>query len=520
MTAPFTFVNTTTAPLYGVSGSFGSSLTRVDLRPDASGRACSRSSASWRPTRTATRARRSTAARTSSAACCARRSPIRRPTCPQLPTLMATQTTREQVDMHTAPSRMLGLPPPVINPVGFGFENYDAAGVCRTTRERGHHQRHRHAGRDGGQHRASPTACPRSAAIAASPEAQRCYSADLDALRVRARRRPPPRPAPSQVLGARPAGRQLQGHRPDGRHHADHGLHVPGEQLMKTQAFKRRYVPAGARRRHPGPALPRDLRAAQGRRADDGDAEAAGGVLQPQRREHAGLVPDHRVRRADARRRSRAPGSSRSRSYAPKILVPRGLHQVPRGFGRDPSGGDDHARGVGCKLTAAPLADTTERYATGVSIDQVIAKAVNPGGKGALNLMVGYRNKDVLGCISYVGRRPAGEPVPGPVEGVQGLDRHGRLGRDRGRQAGDAAQERHRRCARAQFDALNGHPALSSQDKQKLDLYASSHPHHREDGDDGRPAASAACPTRAPPRSWRSTRRTSRATASTRRSAA
>ena len=34
MTAPFTFVNSTTAPLYGVSGSFGSSLTRVDLDAD------------------------------------------------------------------------------------------------------------------------------------------------------------------------------------------------------------------------------------------------------------------------------------------------------------------------------------------------------------------------------------------------------------------------------------------------------------------------------------------------------
>src|SRR5438105_4007977 len=85
-------------------------------------------------------------------------------------------------------------------------------------------------------------------------------------------------------------------------------------------------------------------------------------------------------------------------SYAPRILLPRGIHQVPRGFMRDPGGGDDHARGVGCKFTAAPLADTTERYATGVSVDQVIAKAINPGGQAAFNLMVGYRSKDVLGC--------------------------------------------------------------------------------------------------------------------------
>ena len=41
-------------------------------------------------------------------------------------------------------------------------------------------------------------------------------------------------------------------------------------------------------------------------------------------------------------------------AYAPKVLLPRGLHQVPRGWGRDPGGGDDHSRGVGCKLTASP----------------------------------------------------------------------------------------------------------------------------------------------------------------------
>ena len=128
---------------------------------------------------------------------------------------------------------------------------------------------------------------------------------------------------------------------------------------------------------------------------------------------------------------------------------------MPRGFGRDPGGGDDHARGVGCKLTAAPLADTTESYATGVSIDQVIAKAVNPGGKGALNLMVGYRAKDVLGCFSYVAAGPAGEPVPGSVEGVQGLGRRRRpRGVHRRRQAGDAAQERARRWCKPTFDAL------------------------------------------------------------------
>src|SRR4029078_2423517 len=72
------------------------------------------------------------------------------------------------------------------------------------------------------------------------------------------------------------------------------------------------------------------------------------------------------------------------------------------------------AKCIASKLTAAPLADTTEKYATGVSIDQVIAKAVNAGGKGALNLMGGYRNKDVLGCISYVAAGQQASPFQDP----------------------------------------------------------------------------------------------------------
>jgi len=160
-------------------------------------------------------------------------------------------------------------------------------------------------------------------------------------------------------------------------------------------------------------------------------------------------------------------------SYASKILLPRGLHQVPRGFARDPSGGDDHARGVGCKLTAAPLADTTERYATGVSIDQVIAKAVNPGGKSALNLMVGYRAKDVLGCISYVAAGQQASPFQDPWKAFKDWTGTGGTGVT----VVDKLAMRRKSvidACKPQFDALNGHPALSSQDKQKLDLYASS----------------------------------------------
>jgi hypothetical protein len=160
-------------------------------------------------------------------------------------------------------------------------------------------------------------------------------------------------------------------------------------------------------------------------------------------------------------------------SYAPKILLPRGLHQVPRGFGRDPSGGDDHARGVGCKLTAAPLASTTEKYAQGESIDQVIAKAVNPGGKSALNLMVGYRARDVLGCISYVAPGQQASPFQDPWKAFKDWVGTGGSGMTIVDKAALRRKSVIDLCKR-EFDALNANSALSQQDRTKLDLHFST----------------------------------------------
>ena len=161
-------------------------------------------------------------------------------------------------------------------------------------------------------------------------------------------------------------------------------------------------------------------------------------------------------------------------SYAPRILLPRGIHQVPRGYARDPGGGDDHARGVGCKLTAAPLADSTERYAQGVSIDQVIAKAVNPGGQGSLNLMVGYRTKDVLGCISYVSSEQQASPFQDPWKAFKDWVS---TGASSGGAVMDLAAQRRMSVldvVKADFDALKGNPALSAQDRTKLDMHFST----------------------------------------------
>jgi hypothetical protein len=175
MTAPFTFVNATTAPLYGVSGSFGTGLTRVDLDPTR--RAGLFTQLGFLATRAYTN-QSSPIHRGAfiqrSVLCAAIPDPP--PNVPELPPLMATQTTRQQVDMHTAPVECASCHHQYINPVGFGFENYDAAGVFRTM-ENG--VTIDATGTLAGTAARTPftDAVSESAAIAASPEAQRCYSA-------------------------------------------------------------------------------------------------------------------------------------------------------------------------------------------------------------------------------------------------------------------------------------------------------------------------------------------------------
>lgn len=91
------------------------------------------------------------------------------------------------------------------------------------------------------------------------------------------------------------------------------------------------------------------------------------------------------------------------REHASKLLIPRGIHMVPRGFRWDNTAGCDHSMGMGQKLTAAPLQDTGDLYASAISVDQEMAKRINPGGRSPLNLRVGPHRTGVLGSISYTG---------------------------------------------------------------------------------------------------------------------
>jgi len=163
MTAPFTYANKTTAALYGVSGTFDDTLKRVDLPPTqraglltqlgflASNAYSNQSSPIHRGVFVVRRVLCGTI-------------PDPPPNVPQLPALGAAQTTRQAVDMHTAGSGCAGCHHGIINPVGFGFENYDAVGKFRTME-------------NGQTIDATGTLAGTAAAIsAASSVAQACYA--------------------------------------------------------------------------------------------------------------------------------------------------------------------------------------------------------------------------------------------------------------------------------------------------------------------------------------------------------
>jgi len=98
-------------------------------------------------------------------------------------------------------------------------------------------------------------------------------------------------------------------------------------------------------------------------------------------------------------------------SYAGKLLIPRGIHKVPKGYNLDGQTplGCDHQNGMGGKLTAQALTGA-DHYANGISVDQAAARSINPPGRAPLTLKVGPRGSGVLSVISYNGPN---QPVQG-----------------------------------------------------------------------------------------------------------
>jgi hypothetical protein len=157
--------------------------------------------------------------------------------------------------------------------------------------------------------------------------------------------------------------------------------------------------------------------------------------------------------------------------YADKLLIVRGLTQSPPGGDGVGTPGDDHQKGMGHKLTAQPLQDTRDLYASGPSLDQVVARSINPGGSPAMTLRVGPQVGRANGFISYSG---AGSPVVGdnnPLEVYRSL-----MGIAPGSMADDALIRRRQSVldlVKQDLDALRA-KGLGTRDREKLDLHATS----------------------------------------------
>lgn len=160
-------------------------------------------------------------------------------------------------------------------------------------------------------------------------------------------------------------------------------------------------------------------------------------------------------------------------SYANKLLIPRGIHKVPKGFNFDNQTpvGCDHQNGMGGKLTAQQLAGT-DHYAAGQSVDQFIATKLNPAGRRSLTLKVGDRGGGVTSVISYTG---AEQPVQGennPWVAFQDFMQAPMTGMS-------AAQKAYERrisvldMVKTDMDALKS-KRLSQSDRDKLDLHYTS----------------------------------------------
>jgi hypothetical protein len=157
-----------------------------------------------------------------------------------------------------------------------------------------------------------------------------------------------------------------------------------------------------------------------------------------------------------------------------KLLIPRGIHKVPKGFnfgGQTPVG-CDHQNGMGGKLTAQQLAGA-DHYANGISVDQEIAKKINPMARPSMTLKVGPRGQGVLSVISYTG----------PQQPVQGENNPWFAFRDfMGMGAGvdPAIAQRMTQRRQSVLDLVKGDMDLlktkriSTADKEKLDLHYTS----------------------------------------------
>ncbi|MBC8069767.1 MAG: DUF1552 domain-containing protein [Deltaproteobacteria bacterium] len=154
-------------------------------------------------------------------------------------------------------------------------------------------------------------------------------------------------------------------------------------------------------------------------------------------------------------------------AHATRMILPRGIHTVPVGYSQN-TAGDDHQKGWGHRLTAAPL-DWDTLFATGISIDQRIAQQLNPGGRPALTLTVGPRPGSMVAHSSYLGPNQPVTPENNPWLAYQDLMGLAGLGEEQLARL-VARRESVLDLLEAEFDELHGRD-IGRADKHKLDMH-------------------------------------------------
>jgi hypothetical protein len=97
-----------------------------------------------------------------------------------------------------------------------------------------------------------------------------------------------------------------------------------------------------------------------------------------------------------------------------KLLVPRGIHMSPKGFGLDGIAGCDHRKGMACKLTAVPTLDDGSNFASSHSVDFEAAWRINPDGADPLVIQVGRRGNPADGNgTDFCSFSASNTPYPG-----------------------------------------------------------------------------------------------------------
>lgn len=159
-------------------------------------------------------------------------------------------------------------------------------------------------------------------------------------------------------------------------------------------------------------------------------------------------------------------------SFADQLLVPRGIHMSPRGFGIDGIQGCDHRKGMACKLTAVPTINDDKNFASGHSVDFEAARRINLDGRDPLVLQVGRRVDPSAGdALTYCSYSGPGSPYPGennPWNVYRGL-----MGISTGGEADDLITRRRQSIAdlvRDDLDALRRLP-MSRTDEQRIDAW-------------------------------------------------